>query len=396
MLRIEHLGWVYPTQEDMNPVNRWMRHVTVRFRKSIKTDREHLLQGRLPKNTSFGIQDVHLCVEQGECVVLFGASGCGKTTLLKLIAGLLRPQQGSIFVAGKNITQMPAHARGMGMVFQQPLLFPHMSVIDNVAFPLRMRGIGKRERWAQASQWLHAVDLQSYATQMPHRLSGGQQQRVALARAFIAQPAVLLMDEPFSALDPVLRERMRELFKTLQREHRTTTLFVTHDRDEAFSLADRMVTMAYGGIEQIGTPEELYEHPTALRTAQLLGSVNVFSCDEEQGNVPHHWVIRPEQVTVRPCTETPPPHRTIAPPQTKQPPFSVQYGTVIDVRRREGHVRYVVQCGHVRVEGTGIQGETIQRAQTVEIRAERHHWHCMPTSTQPSAPHKTNGSEPPC
>lgn len=223
----------------------------------------------------FSLKSIDLALKEGEFFALLGPSGCGKTTLLKVIAGLLTPEMGEIYWASEKLTGVPAEKRGFGMVFQQPLLFPHMTVLDNVSFGLKMQGISKKERYAKAENLLTAVDLSGFAHHNPAQLSGGQQQRVALARALVSQPKVLLMDEPFSAMDPSLRFEMRELLATLHRKHKLTVLFVTHDRDEAFAMADRVGIMQSGALMQIDTPQELYEKPTTPEIARFLGIKNL-------------------------------------------------------------------------------------------------------------------------
>lgn len=223
----------------------------------------------------FSLKPVHLTVRAGEFFSLLGPSGCGKTTLLKLVAGLLQPDSGEVSLGEKTMTFLPPERRGFGMVFQQALLFPHMTVEENVAFGLKMQGIGKKERLRQARNMLEKVGLAGYGSRYPSALSGGQQQRVSLARALVLKPRLLLMDEPFSALDPELREEMRELVHHIHQEFRLTILFVTHDRDEAFQLSDRIGVMKEGVLLQTGTPRQLYEQPNAPEVAAFLGAKNV-------------------------------------------------------------------------------------------------------------------------
>jgi putative spermidine/putrescine transport system ATP-binding protein len=210
----------------------------------------------------------------GELVALLGPSGCGKTTALRIVAGFETADTGSVLVDGKDISSVPAAKRDMGMVFQSYSLFPNMSALDNVGFGLRMRKIGAAERRKRAGELLDMVGLAPQAKQYPHQLSGGQQQRVALARALAIEPRVLLLDEPLSALDAKVRLQLREQIRTLQQRLGTTTLFVTHDQEEALSMADRVGVMSNGKLEQIAAPDELYDHPATAFVAEFVGVMN--------------------------------------------------------------------------------------------------------------------------
>jgi putative spermidine/putrescine transport system ATP-binding protein len=210
----------------------------------------------------------------GELVALLGPSGCGKTTALRIVAGFETADTGSVLVDGKDISSVPAARRDMGMVFQSYSLFPNMSALDNVGFGLRMRKIGAGERRKRAGDLLDMVGLAPQASQYPHQLSGGQQQRVALARALAIEPRVLLLDEPLSALDAKVRLQLREQIRTLQQRLGTTTLFVTHDQEEALSMADRVGVMREGRLEQIAAPDELYTDPATAFVAEFVGVMN--------------------------------------------------------------------------------------------------------------------------
>ena len=210
----------------------------------------------------------------GELVALLGPSGCGKTTALRIVAGFETADSGSVLVDGKDISSVPAARRDMGMVFQSYSLFPNMSAQDNVGFGLRMRKVGTAERRTKAAELLEMVGLAPQAKQFPHQLSGGQQQRVALARALAIEPRVLLLDEPLSALDAKVRLQLREQIRTLQQRLGTTTLFVTHDQEEALSMADRVGVMSNGQLEQIAAPDELYDHPATAFVAEFVGVMN--------------------------------------------------------------------------------------------------------------------------
>jgi len=210
----------------------------------------------------------------GELVALLGPSGCGKTTALRIVAGFETADSGAVLVDDKDISSVPANHRDMGMVFQSYSLFPNMSALDNVGFGLRMRKIGTGQRRKRANELLDMVGLAPQAKQFPHQLSGGQQQRVALARALAIEPRVLLLDEPLSALDAKVRLQLREQIRTLQQRLGTTTLFVTHDQEEALSMADRVGVMSHGKLEQIAAPDELYEHPATAFVAEFVGIMN--------------------------------------------------------------------------------------------------------------------------
>ncbi|MET0992711.1 MAG: ABC transporter ATP-binding protein [Mycobacterium sp.] len=230
---------------------------------------------------SFGpvtaVRDVNLMIEPGEFVTLLGPSGSGKTTTLNVISGFDRPTAGTLKVDGHDLTGVPTHKRGMGMVFQQYALFPHMTVLDNVMFPLKQRKLDKQAATEKARGALAAVELGDYGTRKPSELSGGQQQRVALARAIVYEPRVLLMDEPLGALDKKLRESLQLEIKRLHKDVGSTFVFVTHDQEEALALSDRIAVFNNGAIEQIGTAEELYERPESLFVARFLGESSTFA-----------------------------------------------------------------------------------------------------------------------
>lgn len=215
-----------------------------------------------------------LSMRPGELVALLGPSGCGKTTALRTLAGLTPITSGTIKVDGEAVAHLPTNKRDMGMVFQSYSLFPHMTAIQNVEYGLRMRKVAKDERHARSAEMLKAVGLYALGHRYAHELSGGQQQRVALARALVTKPSVLLLDEPLSALDAKVRVELRELIRRIQTELRITTLFVTHDQEEALAIADRVAVMSDGLIRQIGTPEELYSRPTSAFVADFVGLSN--------------------------------------------------------------------------------------------------------------------------
>ncbi|KAB1190570.1 ATP-binding cassette domain-containing protein [Haloferax sp. MBLA0076] len=224
---------------------------------------------------SFGdvlaVDDVSFEAERGEFVSLLGPSGCGKTTTLRMIAGLETPTSGTIEIGGEVVTEQPPYERDIGMVFQHYALFPHKTVGENVGFPLKMRGVGKEERRERVADALEMVRLPGMMDRSPTELSGGQQQRVALARALVFEPNVLLMDEPLSALDRVLRQKMRIELERIQEEIGITTIYVTHDQMEAFSLSDRVIVLDQGELSQQGSPLDIYENPQSEFVGEFIG-----------------------------------------------------------------------------------------------------------------------------
>jgi len=220
------------------------------------------------------VTDLSLNVGKGELCCLLGPSGCGKTTTLKMIAGLLEPDAGRVRLAGEDITRMPPQRRNVGMVFQNYVLFPHLNVYDNIAYGLRRRREPKATITLKVAEALSLVQLDGYEERRVHQLSGGQQQRVALARSLVIEPRLLLLDEPLSNLDARLRATMRDEIRRIQRMLSITTIYVTHDQEEAMSIADRIVVMNRGLIEQIGSPREIYEQPSTQFVTDFVGRVN--------------------------------------------------------------------------------------------------------------------------
>lgn len=244
------------------------------------------------------VDDVDLEVQSGEFFAMLGPSGSGKTTSLRLIAGFDQPTSGHIEIFGETAEGVPPYRRNVNTVFQDYALFPHLNVIDNVAYALMVRGVGKTARYAEAQRALELVQLPEYGERRPGQLSGGQRQRVALARALVNKPRVLLLDEPLGALDLKLREQMQEELKTLQKSLGITFVFVTHDQSEALSMADRIAVFSDGRVMQVGTPEEIYQRPSNRFVADFVGSSNVLPPDFVKAHAGQfRWAsLRPEKI----------------------------------------------------------------------------------------------------
>jgi putative spermidine/putrescine transport system ATP-binding protein len=221
------------------------------------------------------VKSLSLTIAEGELVSLLGPSGCGKTTSLRIVAGFESPTSGRLSIGGRDMTHVPVEQRGLSMVFQNYALFPHLNVIENVAFGLRLKRVSKPEIEARVRKALDQVGLAGLGDRSPRQLSGGQQQRVSLARALVVNPAVLLMDEPLSNLDLKLREQLRDEIRSLQRALGITAIYVTHDQGEAMAMSDRIAVMRAGGIEQIGRPREIYERPSTTFVASFIGHCNL-------------------------------------------------------------------------------------------------------------------------
>ena len=239
------------------------------------------------------VDDISLDIEQGKLTTLLGPSGCGKTTSLRMLAGFSKPTAGQILIEGEDCTRLPPEKRGLGMVFQQYALFPHMTVRDNVGYGLKLRKVPAAERRKRADEALELVGLTAHADKRPRQMSGGQQQRVALARAIAIRPRLLLLDEPLSALDARLRVEMRAELRRIQAETGLCVVLVTHDQDEALELSDQMVVMRAGRIEQAGTPQAVFSAPASRFVAEFLGYENFLTLADGR-----RAAVRPEQLRV--------------------------------------------------------------------------------------------------
>ncbi|WP_312115579.1 ABC transporter ATP-binding protein [Brevibacillus reuszeri] len=253
------------------------------------------------------LNQVSLSIEKGELITLLGPSGCGKSTLLRCIAGLTDVEDGGKIVVGEtDITQLSPKDREVGMVFQSYALFPNMNVYGNICFGLKMKGVKKEEYKERVERIIDLVDLRGRENSYPHQLSGGQQQRVALARSLVVEPKILLLDEPLSALDAKIRKSLQTEIRRIQQELSITTVFVTHDQEEALTVSDRIFVMDHGNIVQIGTPEEIYAHPASEFVARFIGNYNVMKRAEmtqlvgEITMAGEAFAIRPEVISLAP------------------------------------------------------------------------------------------------
>jgi putative spermidine/putrescine transport system ATP-binding protein len=271
------------------------------------------------------VDGVDLEILAGEFFTMLGPSGSGKTTLLRMIAGFERPDDGTVELAGVDVTREPPYARNVNTVFQDYALFPHMNVIENVEYGLRVRRIARDERRARAETALAMVRLNGLGARKPIQLSGGQRQRVALARAIVNEPQVLLLDEPLGALDLKLRQEMQVELKRIQREVGITFVFVTHDQEEALTMSDRLVVLNHGLIEQLGTPAEVYERPRSEFVAGFIGSSNLIDRDGRR------FTIRPEKV------------RLLAPGDDPAPGSHAEPGRITEVTYLGAVTRYTVE-----------------------------------------------------
>jgi putative spermidine/putrescine transport system ATP-binding protein len=260
------------------------------------------------------VDRVSLCIAEGEFFAMLGPSGSGKTTCLRLIAGFEAPDSGAILLDGKDVSGVPPYDRNVNTVFQDYALFPHMSVLENVAYGLRVKKVGAAQRNRRATEMLDVVKLAGFEARKPAELSGGQKQRVALARALINQPKVLLLDEPLGALDLKLREEMQIELRNLQRRFGITFVYVTHDQGEALSMSDRVAVFNQGRIEQLATARELYTQPRTAFVARFVGGANVFEGElaSKLSGRPGAFAVRSESVRVLSLNEPMPPHSMTA------------------------------------------------------------------------------------
>ncbi len=238
------------------------------------------------------LKPISLHVAAGEMLALLGPSGCGKTTTLRIIAGFTTPNTGNVLIGGADVTDLPPNKRGLGMVFQNYSLFPHMTVGENVAYGLKMRGIGAAERTRKVRAMLDLVRLSNFEDREIHQMSGGQQQRVALARSLVTDPKILLLDEPLGALDRNLRESMQFELRAIQKRLGITSIIVTHDQEEALTMSDRIAVMADGQIVQVGTPLDIYERPENQFVSEFLGTANIFEGTLAGPAADGYWNVR--------------------------------------------------------------------------------------------------------
>jgi putative spermidine/putrescine transport system ATP-binding protein len=322
-----------------------------------------------------GVFDVDISIRAGELLAVIGPSGCGKSTLLRLIAGFLTPQAGTIRIGGQEVIDVPPRLRNLGIVFQTYALFPHMTAQENTAYPLKVRGVSRSERRERAREALDIVGLGGMLDRTPAGLSGGQQQRVALARALVFRPRALLLDEPLSALDASLRVEMRDEIRRIQREFGIATLHITHDQQEALSMADRVAVMRAGRLEQVAPPRDLYEKPLTRSVAGFVGQANLWSGTVLDGETvetpvgrmvtePHGMesgaavtvMVRPEKVRLGPSEDG----------------TNTFHGTV-------GRDRFMgaIRRFDMAVNGGGITGETDDPDPISVIHVPRRHVHLL-------------------
>ena len=283
------------------------------------------------------VDRISFAIAKGELVTFLGPSGCGKTTSLRLIAGLELPSAGQVKIAGRDVSRDPASERNVGMVFQSYALFPHMSVLDNVAYGPTIRGVAKAEAQDRARAILDQVGLGGLEARLPSELSGGQQQRVAVARAIVQKPDVLLFDEPLSNVDAKLRRRVRAEIRDLQQRFGLTAVYVTHDQEEALAVSDRIVVMKMGQIAQIGTPAELYERPASAFVADFIGDANLIEGEVAEGRFRAGHLAMPVAAENGPITAT------IRPERIRLAPGGA--ATILSASYLGSRMEYVVQDG---------------------------------------------------
>jgi putative spermidine/putrescine transport system ATP-binding protein len=315
------------------------------------------------------VHDFNLQVEEGEFVTFLGPSGCGKTTVLRMIAGFEHPSAGSIHMGGENITRLAAQKRGIGMVFQNYALFPNMSVSQNVAFGLKMRHCTAGDIRRKVGEVLDLVELTGKEDHYPHTLSGGQRQRVALARALVVAPRILLLDEPLSALDARIRRVLREQIRDIQRRLGLTTVFVTHDQEEALTLSDRILLLNQGRIEQAGRAEAVYSQPATAFVARFMGNYNLLDAAQTQRllglEIDGQLAIRPESILLD---------------DTVQPGHTALNGTVQQYQLLGNIIRYQVRCQDITllVDQLNRHGAHLKQAgQAVQLQLNHQALHIV-------------------
>ena len=300
---------------------------------------------------AIAVADVTLDIRGGELVALLGPSGCGKTTLLKAIAGFVRQTQGHVVIGGEVVDDLPPNRRTVGIVFQNYALFPHMTVAQNVAYGLEVRGVPAAQKSARVAEMLALVKIEAFADRYPRQMSGGQQQRVAIARALAVQPSILLLDEPFSALDKNLRLDMQIEVKRIQRTAGTTTILVTHDQEEALSMADRVAVLSKGKLEQFAPPTEIYDAPGSLFVNTFVGAANVLSGIVAQTNADGSWVRLPSGETLR----------------ARQPHPAIAEGTRVSICLRPEHLD-IASAGNDGLAGIVEMGLPLGASIVHEVR----------------------------
>lgn len=323
------------------------------------------------------LQTTNLVIEEGSFSTLLGPSGSGKTTLLRIFAGLITPTSGRVLIAGDDVTDKPVQKRGIGFVFQHYALFPHMTVAQNIDYPLRIRGMSKQVRAHQVADILDLIGLGGLGDRRPDQLSGGQQQRVAVGRALVYEPRVLLLDEPLGALDRRLRQQLGADLRRIQRETGTTAVYVTHDQEEAFLLSDEVVVMDHGVVKQQGRPDHVYARPTDLFVAEFLGDTNVLTgrvlgmagevvnLDVDGRQVACRAVTEVAVGEMATCTIRPE-DVAIAPSLSQQ--FVLGTGDVIDRMFLGNHVRIIVRIGERTLVADAMDATTpVREGDSVEV-----------------------------
>jgi putrescine transport system ATP-binding protein len=318
------------------------------------------------------VSDLNLSIRRNEFFALLGSSGCGKSTLLRIMAGLETPTQGRIVLDGQDITDMPAHERPVNMMFQSYALFPHMNVTANIAYGLKREGRPKAEINERVAEVLELVQMHSHARHMPAQLSGGQQQRVALARSLVKQPKLLLLDEPMSALDKQIRQKTQFELGNILYKVGVTCVMVTHDQEEAMTMADRLAVMSEGRIVQIGSPEQVYETPATQFAAEFIGSTNVFAgvladrrgqmvCADLAGPLDLGEVAKDAQIgqAVRVSVRPERIRMQLASPQTKPPPVNAALGTVAEIGYMGSYTLFYVTLASSRTLMVNVPREVM-------------------------------------